>query len=159
MSYPTLQTPQRPLPGAFLPTPAPSRYSGSGPSRQLFRTQSSSSVSQPESQGSAQPVGAALPMPQAQALQPVQRAAKTVNEVLRRDANFPELDNYVKRECCQLSVGAAARLICQQRASHPTMTSLRSWVVMGRGRPTNEQRCTIFQIRFSINTILRRSRR
>ena len=34
------------------------------------------------------------------ALQPVQRAARTINEVLQREASFPELDSYVKRELC-----------------------------------------------------------
>jgi nuclear pore complex protein Nup155 len=36
--------------------------------------------------------------PQAQSLQPIQRAARTINEVLQKDANFPDLDSYVRRK-------------------------------------------------------------
>jgi nuclear pore complex protein Nup155 len=32
------------------------------------------------------------------ALQPIQRAARTINEVLLREQGFPDLDSYVKRE-------------------------------------------------------------
>jgi nuclear pore complex protein Nup155 len=104
MSFPAFQTPQRPLPGAFLQTPAASRYQGPGPARQLFRTQSSSSAPgiSAERRSSSQPVGALVgPPTQAQILKPVQRAARTINEVLRKDANFPELDSYVKRKFAQ----------------------------------------------------------
>ncbi|KFY49278.1 hypothetical protein V496_10134 [Pseudogymnoascus sp. VKM F-4515 (FW-2607)] len=100
MSFPSLQTPQRPLPGAFVQTPAASRYPGPNPVRQLFRAPSSNpaSVGAPTAQGSQSSV-ALLPQSQSQsqALKPVQRAGRTINEVLRKDANFPELDSYVKQ--------------------------------------------------------------
>ncbi|OBT97132.1 hypothetical protein VE01_04801 [Pseudogymnoascus verrucosus] len=100
MSFPSLQTPQRPLPGAFVQTPAASRYPGPNPVRQLFRAPSSNpaAVGAPTAQGSQSAV-ALLPQAQSQsqALKPVQRAGRTINEVLRKDANFPELDSYVKQ--------------------------------------------------------------
>ena len=101
MSFPSLQTPQRPLPGAFVQTPAASRYPGPNPVRQLFRAPSSNSaaVGAPSAQGSQSAV-TVLPQGQSQpqVLKPVQRAGRTINEVLRKDANFPELDSYVKRK-------------------------------------------------------------
>jgi nuclear pore complex protein Nup155 len=39
-------------------------------------------------------------IPRPVALQPIQRAARTINEVLQREASFPDLDSYVKRELC-----------------------------------------------------------
>jgi hypothetical protein len=38
------------------------------------------------------------PQAQSQPLLPVQHAAKTINKVLQRDASFPDLDGYIKRE-------------------------------------------------------------
>ena len=38
MSFPAFQTPARPLPGAFVNTPAASRFHGQNVNRQLFRT-------------------------------------------------------------------------------------------------------------------------
>lgn len=101
MSLPAFQTPQRPLPGAFLQTPAASRYQGPNPARQLFRTQSSSGGQStiPGNQVVTQPGAAPADSltPQAQTLKPIQRAGRTVNDVIRRDAAFPELDTYVKQ--------------------------------------------------------------
>jgi nuclear pore complex protein Nup155 len=31
-------------------------------------------------------------------LQPIQRAARTINETLQKEANFPDLDSYVRRK-------------------------------------------------------------
>ncbi len=97
------QTPQKPLPGAFLQTPAASRFqSGPGPDpqRQLFRPLSTTALPGPVSQAPAssanQAVTAQSSVP-TQTLQPVQRAARTINEILKRDASFPDLDSYVKR--------------------------------------------------------------
>lgn len=157
MSFPAFQTPQRPLPGAFLQTPAASRYQGPGPVRQLFRTQSSNpaEVVAPTGQG-AQPV-VALPGAQAaqsQALKPVQRAARTVNEVLRKDANFPELDSYVKRKLSGNPTVEECALILLQRAYHLTMKYLLSWVPTQHGLHTRGRRCTTYQIKYLSNTIM-----
>jgi nuclear pore complex protein Nup155 len=106
MSFVGLQTPQKPLPGAFLQTPAPLRtQTGSDPRRQLFRSgssngqQSNALTSQNGAVvGQQQQVSQTQSQTQAPPLLPVQRAARTVNEVLQRDASFPDLDSYVKRE-------------------------------------------------------------
>ncbi len=100
MSFPAFQTPARPLPGAYVNTPAPSRYPGQNVNRQLFGTQSSTgaSAATAENRISTQQAAAVVQaQPQAHNLKPVQRAARTINDVLRRDAHFPELDSYVKQ--------------------------------------------------------------
>jgi nuclear pore complex protein Nup155 len=83
MSYPVLQTPQRPLPGAFFNTPAASRFP---PPRQPVFT---AGIAQDPSNPPPAPVPS---------LQPIQRAARTINEVLQREASFPDLDSYVRRK-------------------------------------------------------------
>ncbi|KAH6673645.1 putative nucleoporin [Halenospora varia] len=86
------QTPQRPLPGAFFNTPAPSRYP---PSRQpVFTAGGGQSRNPSSSQDGQQPLA---PLRDSQSLQPIQRAARTINEVLQREANFPDLDSYVRQ--------------------------------------------------------------
>ncbi|RDW58173.1 hypothetical protein BP6252_13584 [Coleophoma cylindrospora] len=101
MSYPVLQTPQR-FPGAFVSTPAASRFGP--PIRQpVFRQQSfgsqpagaaasGSSLSKSPSQAPA-----SLPAPDTRSSQPVARAARTINKVLQDEANFPDLDSYVRQ--------------------------------------------------------------
>ncbi|KAH8752345.1 putative nucleoporin [Hyaloscypha sp. PMI_1271] len=70
-----MQTPQRPLPGAYFNTPAASRFQTGAPIRQpMFQPQ-----------GTRQPA------------RPIQRAARTINEVLQREASFPDLDSYVRQ--------------------------------------------------------------
>jgi len=98
-----MQTPQRPLPGAFLQTPAASRYQpGPDPARNLFRQPPQASQTNPTGQAQGTSAGSqqqqvAQTQTQPRALLPVQRAARTINEVLQRDANFPDLDSYVRR--------------------------------------------------------------
>ena len=105
MSFAGLQTPQKPLPGAFLQTPAPLRNQTSAdPRRQLFRTgsfdgqQSNALTPQNGMPVGQQQVLQVQTQTQAPPLLPVQRAARTISEVLQRDASFPDLDSYVKRE-------------------------------------------------------------
>ncbi|KAF2264081.1 nucleoporin-domain-containing protein [Lojkania enalia] len=74
-------TPQRPTPGAFINTPAPNRPG-------LFRS-ASSQQSQP------QPAPLAAP---AQPLAPIERAAKTINDMLAKDKRYPELESYVSTQ-------------------------------------------------------------
>lgn len=168
MSYPSLQpqTPQRPLPGAYLQTPAVSRYqTGVAPPRQpVFRSQSftgqhggSSSQNtvgtpQPHLQASeSRQVAASLP------LQPIQRAARTINEVLQKEASFPDLDSYVKRKSCGYGVNAEL-LTAMQRVSPPTMTSLHQ-SPSPPGRRSRGRRCMTYQTKSSSSIIARRSRR
>lgn len=127
MAFAGLQTPQKPLPGAFVQTPAPSRYqTGPDPRRQLFRSQPSggqqSNALQVQSSSPAQQLrqtSQSQTTTQAQPLLPVQRAARTINEVLQRDANFPDLDSYVKRKYSVPLLEPS--LILNQRESRLTM--------------------------------------
>ncbi|KAF2844582.1 non-repetitive nucleoporin-like protein [Plenodomus tracheiphilus IPT5] len=68
-------TPQRPGPGAFINTPAPNRPN--------FQRQASVSHQQPQQQQ-------ALPAPPAES--PVDRASRTINNMLDRDSRFPALE-------------------------------------------------------------------
>jgi nuclear pore complex protein Nup155 len=98
MAFSGVQTPQRPLPGAFFNTPAASRYQGGAPIRQpVFQPQGGRPAPNPVADaGNPNPQSRQAPPPQT--LQPIQRAARTINEVLQREASFPDLDSYVRRE-------------------------------------------------------------
>jgi nuclear pore complex protein Nup155 len=94
----SLATPQRALPGTFFNTPAVNRFAP--PLRQpVFSapSQPARASSNPQSPQSAAPVS--------QSSEPVQRAARTINEVLQREAGFPDLDSYVRRKCEATKVG------------------------------------------------------
>ncbi|PYH30957.1 putative non-repetitive nucleoporin [Aspergillus neoniger CBS 115656] len=98
MSYPDLTpslTPQKPLPGAYFQTPAPT-VAAAAPSF------SPKSVAAPAEQHSASPV--ALPRlppatfkPKTQALSTEERAAGTVNDTLVQEARYPDLDSYLSQ--------------------------------------------------------------
>ncbi|CBX90890.1 hypothetical protein IAQ61_002360 [Plenodomus lingam] len=75
-------TPQRPGPGAFINTPAPNRPN----------FQRHTSVSQPQPQPHA-----ALPAPPAES--PVDRASRTINNMLDRDSRFPALEVTIGQGC------------------------------------------------------------
>lgn len=89
MAFPA--TPQKPLPGAFLTTPAPSRLT-KPVSFQSFHH----GTLQLET-GSMNAIDTARDLAKPQALRPVQRAARTINDILQREACFPDLDSYVRR--------------------------------------------------------------
>lgn len=74
-------TPQRPTPGAFINTPAPGRPG-------LFR---SSSTQQQQLQPAA-------PTAVAPSLTPIERAARTVNTMLDKDAGYRDLETYLGRK-------------------------------------------------------------
>lgn len=100
MAAPVMQTPQRPLPGAFFNTPAASRF-GAPPPAPIFRPTglSSAQATTPGQGANAQQTPQSTPGGlQNRTLQPVQRAARTINETLQKEANFPDLDSYVRRE-------------------------------------------------------------
>lgn len=92
------QTPQRPLPGAFFNTPAASRF-GPAPPQPVFRPVGllSQQPAQPNAQPQQQQSSQSQQAPLTRSLQPVQRAARTINEILQKEANFPELDSYVRQ--------------------------------------------------------------
>ncbi|KAI9844451.1 MAG: hypothetical protein M1838_002187, partial [Thelocarpon superellum] len=94
-----VQTPQRPLPGTFIQTPAATRQS-SGIAPPQFRPTASASVhttATPPTSFPPQPPATTAPLPIAapEALTPLQRAARTINETLNQELRYPELDSYV----------------------------------------------------------------
>ncbi|KAI9811499.1 MAG: hypothetical protein M1826_003170 [Phylliscum demangeonii] len=93
-----MQTPQRPLPGAFLTTPARTRDPTLAP-----QAAASGSVLYPSLDASASQLSkvqfsdapaATVPV-SLDNLKPLQRAAVTINETLNRETRYPEIDSYV----------------------------------------------------------------
>ena len=99
MSFP--QTPNRPLPGTYIQTPGPNL----NPPPPIFQPNLPKSF-QPngsQNQGQAvaqppQPGGQGTSKQSAEYVKPIQRAAKTINDTLAREAQYPELDSYVGRK-------------------------------------------------------------
>ena len=106
MSVPVPQTPQRPLPGAYIQTPAPnSKYQSNSTSK--LNDQSSAAISQQQfplpGQGLAisqqrQQSGPVLGRPEQEELQPLERASRTINETILQESRYPDLDSYVSRK-------------------------------------------------------------
>lgn len=99
MAYPA--TPQKSLPGAFFTTPAPSRFSKKNVT--LHQSSYNDRVISSRTAGSnggdsLAAIEAAREQAKSQELRPVQRAAKTINDVLQREASYPDLDSYVRRK-------------------------------------------------------------
>ncbi|KAG7138411.1 Nucleoporin like protein [Verticillium longisporum] len=111
MSYPAI-TPARPVPGAFLNTPAASRFQSNddpvrrrlfdgnanpAPSSSLVPRPNQSSVTTSTTSGmSGGLVPASHIQQQAPDVPPVTKAAQAVNEFLQRDLNYPDLESYAK---------------------------------------------------------------
>ncbi|KAL4865547.1 hypothetical protein BDV12DRAFT_148286 [Aspergillus spectabilis] len=95
MSYPTLPpvTPQKPLPGAFLQTPAPSNALNPP---QPTSPQPTTQLTNPASQGTLPryPPSSIL-KPAVPVLNIQERAARTVNDTLTQEARYPDLDSYL----------------------------------------------------------------
>lgn len=152
MSY-AAQTPQRPLPGAYVQTPGAIRYQ-TGPSRPSFpRTASNQSFQQPQNalqqprQPSQQQSGQVAPAPTTETISPIARASRTVNETLDQESKYPELDTYLGRGYICLRYEIAADMF--KRAYHPnTMSRLKP-----QGRRFRKPRCTPYRIRYSSSTI------
>ncbi|KAJ5466661.1 Nucleoporin [Penicillium diatomitis] len=120
MSYPTLPaslappTPQRPLPGAWMQTPAVARHgSFQSPSQQPLQQsyqQSQKPQAQPQQQ-QQQPQPPAIASqspfmsriapvashPQSQPLTTEERGARTINETLLKESRYPDLDSYLSQ--------------------------------------------------------------
>ena len=106
------QTPQRLLPGAYVQTPALSRFKAGQTGSTSSTSHSSSSLGQLRSlshglstitpgPGELVPPHKAADEAERQPLEvlkPIERAAKTINETLDHDARYPELDSYIGRE-------------------------------------------------------------
>lgn len=125
MSFPPA-TPLRPVPGAFVNTPAVvSRYQTSSHDpvrRTLFSseaqnpqtavattaaahgtvaTTASTAVTAAESNAEGAGLASLTPMPppRVENMPPVLKAAKAINTFLQSDENFPDLDSYCRRKC------------------------------------------------------------
>ena len=113
------QTPQRPLPGAYMMTPAPNRQQSSWRLQSsIFRDPSSSSLVQKstlqhdlqqqtqitgpvQQQHTSSSAAAATATDQQQASSPVERGARTISETLQLEMRYPELDSYVSRKSAE----------------------------------------------------------
>ncbi|KAL9043322.1 MAG: hypothetical protein Q9214_003483, partial [Letrouitia sp. 1 TL-2023] len=95
----TMQTPQRPLPGAYIQTPAVGNYSSYQSRPSNFRSNSASSqqqhVSQPHMQTLNQQGQAGVPAIPREEVKPIAQAAKAVSEALEQESRYPELDSYI----------------------------------------------------------------
>ena len=101
------QTPQRPLPGAYVQTPAPSLSYQSGSVRpSSFRPGTAAAQPQYGAQSQSQALtqqtqngGQVVSRPPPEELKPIERASRTINQTLELEARYPALDTYVSREC------------------------------------------------------------
>jgi nuclear pore complex protein Nup155 len=103
------QTPQRPLPGGFINTPAPNlrqQSSYSNPPPPTFRIPSQQAVQQRQAapsqsqsvpQQSQQNGMSAPPAITARDLSPVELAKNAINEKLEAEGRFPPLEEYIGR--------------------------------------------------------------
>lgn len=107
----TAQTPQRPLPGAYIQTPALNRFQSGQILQPNFRPNSAPSIqqhgAQTQTQAQAQTqvlvpetqqVTGGGGTPPVDRLKPIDRAAKTINETLAQESKYPELDSYIGRK-------------------------------------------------------------
>lgn len=103
-----MESPMRPFPGTYLDTPVPSRTGAAlGAQRRGGLGQQTSALARPLGQERQEPAA-----PQQQQggqvvsagnsgpaeLSPVERGARTINETLVKEAQYPELDTYVGRK-------------------------------------------------------------
>lgn len=98
------QTPQRPLPGAYIQTPAHSLANKAGQLGQpTFRPNAITSQNGSQGQSQAltqqkQQTGQVAGTSPAEELKPTGRAARTINETLDQESRYPELDSFVSRQ-------------------------------------------------------------
>ena len=145
MSF-AIQTPAKPLPGTYLQTPAANKLQSATTNQSNFASnfpKSSQQLSAPIPLQSTQ-----LATRPADTLNSIERAAKTINEVLNQEARYPELDGYIGRRL-QPTLSQVSSLTIAQKASPPTMT----YHLGQHGRLFKKSRCTIYQTRYSSSTI------
>ncbi len=104
MSF-SIQSPQRPLPGAYVQTPAASKFQSGPISQPSFQSRPATTPqqygSQPQSQALTEQSSTNLPqvaIPPVDNLSPIKRAAKAINVTLSVDKMYPELDSYIGRK-------------------------------------------------------------
>ncbi|KAJ6096914.1 hypothetical protein N7486_007660 [Penicillium sp. IBT 16267x] len=99
MSYPILQanlppaTPQKPLPGAYLQTPAVPRNGPRSPPQQQQQQQPQVIRSPPQMLPKLPPIAAT----QNRNLSTEERGARTINEFLFQESRYPDLDSYLSQ--------------------------------------------------------------
>lgn len=152
------QTPQRPLPGAYVQTPAPTLNL-----RRKDHSISNASLSNSQPQHDSQNTGQAITTQTQQKTQeagsqasetlgPVERAARTINEILTQETRYPELDNYVGRKRTETFITHV-----------PTNRIKRGFLQTTRfhrsqhGRRFRKSKCMTYRTRYSINIIVLRS--
>ena len=103
MAAVALQTPQRHPPGAFIQTPAASQFQGGAIQYPLQRPQTGYNALQQGAGNSSQQALQQSQQAQSQQngssnikqLDPVERAARSINEALTEETRYPELDSYI----------------------------------------------------------------
>ena len=106
MSFPP-QTPPKTLPGAYIQTPALGRFQSGSATQAILQPSQPSSQQQYGSYTNNQAVSRPPQQQQVQTqqntpietLQPIERAAKNVSEILSQELQYPELDSYIGRGC------------------------------------------------------------
>lgn len=108
MSYPTLRanlppgTPQRPLPGAFLQTPAPTHTHNVVSAGQSLPVPAHAPGQQTQTQTQTQTplprMAPAVTQISNRALTVEERGAHTINNTLAQEARYPDLDSYLSRK-------------------------------------------------------------
>ena len=158
MSYGIPQTPQRPLPGAYLSTPSniqsqqvqtrqPKYSAPTAPISQQYGSQQGQALAQQHQQQGQ------FGKQQMEDLKPVERASRTINDALIRETQYPELDSYVSRKPAQPK--SEPMLILDQRACRRIMTYLRN----SPGHLSRGRRCMTYRKKSSISTTALRCRR
>lgn len=101
MAFP-IQTPQRPLPGAYFASPA-----GNQASAPIPRPQFGIQRDPPPASGAQSNVATVGTQPSAtgteELLSPVERASRTINDTLLQELRYPELDAYITRKLPNLT--------------------------------------------------------
>ena len=127
------QTPQKPLPGAFLNTPAFNRQQSQGGSVRPSIFQNSNIQQTPgiaqtppaQSQYLIQPRTNApngVVSASANTLSAIESAARTMNAALEKEKRYPPLDNYISRKPTK-TLSTFLKLTCEQKAYRLPMTS------------------------------------
>jgi len=174
MSLVVPQTPQKPLPGAFLNTPALKRqYSLTNGTQQASIFRSNSQLSQPQPQAQRQSAGNQQHQAPNQSqvkgqqngtagsgaasaaggMSSVERGARTINTTLDEEGRYPPMENYITR-------WLPVRVISKHEADHVqrVILPITTFPLRQLGRRFKRSKCMISQIGYSNNTIAHKYR-
>ena len=127
-----MQTPQRPVPGAFFTTPAQSR-TAQGPTTR-FGQNASGAPPVPQQPAASQTPDRAGGRPSAET-SALERAATTVNETLAGERKYPELDSYVIRKALTgTEFAQCTDSLAEGISSEYDISNSSSWIPFQRGR-------------------------